>query len=216
MRVRLLVAGFAMVVSLWVWIPTAAGAVGAAQTGSTHAPSSVSECKEGGWQSLTNAEAQPFRTQGECIAYLIHNPVSLADLTGSFSGTTSWTFGNGCPFVSQVFDGTYPGISAVGAVTLHVGGCVAIGGGLALQFSYAGAFAIATSVGTLNGNAAGPITNVVISPVPTDFELTLTVLSGTGAFAATTGTIHVSILWPAPPLPGFPSSSPVTGSVTIP
>jgi hypothetical protein len=213
-RARLSVAGLAIVVSLCVWIPTAVGAAGTAQTGSTNVPLSVSQCEQGGWQSLTNVQGQPFGNQGECITYLIHNPVSLADLTGSFSGTTSWTFfGNGCSFVNQFFDATYPGSSAVGSVALHLDGCIVLGA--FPQISYTGAFAITTSVGTLSGHTTGPIDNL-LGPGSVDYELTLTVLSGTGAFAATTGMINVSILWPPPPLPGVPSSSPVTGSVTIP
>ena len=45
--------------------------------------------------------------------------------------------------------------------------------------------------------------------VAANFELTLTVLSGTGAFAGTTGTINVSIIL-------MPGTTSVTGSVTIP
>ncbi len=212
MRARLSVAGFAIVVSLCVWmIPTAAGAVGAAQTGSTHVPVSVGLCQHGGWQSLSNAQGQPFSNQGQCISYFIHYPVSLADLAGSFSGTTTWTFGNGCGFVNQVFDAAYPGSSAVGAVMLHVGGCVVFSGN---PLPYNGTFTIATNVGTLSGDVAGLIPNVG-APAPADIELTLTVNSGTRVFAATTGTIQVSILWSIY-VPGVPSTYPVTGSVTIP
>ena len=201
MRARTSIAGIAIVVSLCVWIPTAAGAAGAAQTSSTQVPVSVGLCQERGWQSLTNVQGQPFSNQGQCISYFIHNPVSLADLTGSFSGITSVTvFGAGCP-ISQSFDTTYPGSSGVGEVTLNIGG-------------YFGSFVVATNVGTLSGNATGPITSAVPNSCPTcDFALTLTVLSGTGAFAATTGTINVNILWPdGNQGPLFP----VTGSVTIP
>ena len=92
---------------------------------------------------------------------------------------------------------------------LHLDGCVILGSPPTL--TYAGTFAITTSVGTLAGAAVGPINNLPVSPpVPVDFELTLTVLSGTGAFAATTGTIHVSVLWPPPYGPQ------VSGSVSVP
>jgi hypothetical protein len=213
MRTRMSIAGFVIIVSLCVWMPTAAGAVGTAQTGSRNVPASVALCQHGGWQSLSNMQGQPFRNQGQCISYFIHNPVSLADLSGSFSGTTTWTFGNGCPLVNQIFDASYPGSSAVGAVMLQVGGCVDVV--TASQYSYTGTFTIATNVGTLSGNAAGLANVGVGAQPPVDFELTLTVVSGTGAFAATTGTIHVSIVWSVY-VSGVPSTYPVTGSVTIP
>ena len=185
-----------------VVIPIAVTSIGA-RAGAAP-PTAVQQCKDGGWQALTAASGQPFKNQGQCISYFIHNPVSLADLTGSFSGTTSFTFGTGgCAFVEQFFDATYPGSSAVGSVTLHLDVCVAV---VPLIGALTGTFTIATSVGTLAGSAAGQATGLGF---PTDFELTLTVLSGTGAFEGTTGTIHVSIQWPSGPLP------PVTGSVTI-
>jgi hypothetical protein len=109
-------------------------------------------------------------------------------------------------FLEQIFDATYLGSSAVGSVTLHLDGYLTVGN----PSTYAGTFTIATNVGTVAGNAAGPIYNVVPGFIPYDYELTLTVLSGTGAFGVTTGTIHVSVLWPPPFGP------PVTGSVTVP
>ncbi len=145
------------------------------------APTAVQQCKDDGWHTLTDASGQPFKNQGQCISYAIHNPVSLADLAGSFSGTTSFTFGtNGCVLVEMVFDATYPGSSAVGSVTLHLDGCVPFGP----PFTYSGTFTITTSVGTLAGAAVGTANNLA-GPPPFVFDLTLTVLSGTGAFAAT-------------------------------
>jgi hypothetical protein len=191
-----------------VVIPIAFTSMGA-QAGAAP-PTAVQQCKDGGWQTLTDASGQPFNNQGQCISFAIHHPVSLADLAGSFSGTTSFTFGTGGCAIEQVFDATYPGSSAVGSVTLHLDGCVILIGN---PFTYAGTFTIATSVGTLAGNAAGPINNLPAIPgIPVDFELTLTVLSGTGAFAATTGMMHVTISWPPP----FGNPSGVTGSVTVP
>ncbi len=170
---------------------------------SAHVPLSVSLCQHGGWQNLTNAQGQPFGNQGQCISYFTHNPVSLADLAGSFSGTTIPPFpSHYCsllPSVLQSFYATYPGSAAVGAVTLGVEGCDIEGG------YYIGTFSIATNVGTLSGNVSGSITS--------GFELTLTVVLGTGAFATTTGTIHVSIQV----LPGGSfRAEPMTGSVTVP
>ena len=167
---------------------------------STHVPLSVDQCEHGGWQSLTNVQGQPFGNQGQCIAYMTHNPVSLADLTGSFSGTTippmpvhECSLLGGTP---QSFNAVYPGGSAVGAVTLGIDGCNN-------GSSYIGAFFIATNVGTLVGDVSGSIAS--------GFELT--VLSGTGAFATTTGIIHVSIQV----LPGGTyREEPIAGSVTIP
>jgi hypothetical protein len=188
-----------------VVIPIAVTSMGA-QAGAAP-PTAVQQCKDGGWQTLTDASGQPFRNQGRCI----HNPISLADLTGSFSGTTSWTIGTGgCSFVQQVFEATYPGTSAVGSVTLHLDGCADI---IPSPWTYTGTFAITTSVGTLAGKVAGLLLNVVNS-FPTDWELTLTVVSGSGAFAVTTGAIHVSIQWIGGGTPGIPT--PMTGSVTFP
>jgi hypothetical protein len=199
---RVFLAAFPVVV-----IPIAVTSMGAPAGAAP--PTAVQQCKNGGWQTLTDASGQPFRNQGQCISYFIHNPVSLADLAGSFSGTQSLTFGTGgCSFVEQLFDATYPGSSAVGSVNLHLDGCVILGSFPTV--TYAGTFTTATSAGTLSGNAAGPINNLLGSG-PVDYELTLTVLSGTGTFAGTTGTIHVSVQWPPPPF-----GPPVTGTVTVP
>src|SRR5580700_9139495 len=166
-----------------VVIPVAVTSMGAPAGAAP--PTAVQQCKNGGWQRFTDASGQPFENQGRCISYFIHNPISLADLAGSFSGTESFTFGTGgCAFVEQVFDATYPGSSAVGSVTLHLDGCIISVS--PLPFAYIGTFAITTSAGTLAGNEVGPINNVPVTPY--DFELTLTVVSGTGAFAGTTGT----------------------------
>ena len=70
-----------------VVIPIAVTSIGA-RAGAAP-PTAVQQCTNGGWQTLTDASGQPFRNQGQCISYFIHHPVSLADLAGSFSGTTS-------------------------------------------------------------------------------------------------------------------------------
>jgi len=136
-----------------------------------------------------------------------NNPPSLVDPADSFSGTTSYSsLGTpACAQIEQVFDATYPGSSAVGSVTLHLDGCVHFG-----PFIYTGTFTITTSVGTLAGNVSGT-TNGLDGPPPYVFDLTLTVVSGTGAFSGTTGTIDANIQWL-----GGGNPSPVTGSVSVP
>lgn len=204
--VRRILIGVVLTLTSCAAITTALGPA-SAPAGASPA-TAVQQCKNGGWQTLTDASGQPFQNQGQCFSYFIHNPVSLADLAGSFSGTTSFSGGTGgCALIEQVFDANYPGSSAVGSVTVHLDGCVSVGS----PFTYAGTFAIATSAGTLTGNAAGPINNVPANQsFPVDFELTLTVLSGSGAFAGTTGLIHVSVLWPPP------YGVQVSGSVSVP
>jgi hypothetical protein len=201
MRARLSVAGFVIVVGLCISIPTAAGAVGAAQTGSAQKHLSVDQCKGGGWQSLTDGQGQPFPNQGQCISYAIHHSVSLADLAGSLTGTASAVFGvNGCTFLDVTFGATYPGSSAVGTVILHIDGCIP----LVVPPTpdpFAGTFTLTTNAGTLSGTAAGQIINVLLPPSdiePATATLTLAATSGTGDFTGTTGTLNVSLQWPVP------------------
>jgi hypothetical protein len=199
MRQRLVVR-LVVVVALLLAVPIAIAPVGAAPV---HTPSSKDQCKNDGWRTLTDDQGNAFRNQGQCVDWAVHHPhvIGLADLTGSFTGTQSFTFvTNGCSFVHQVFDATYPGSTAVGTVTLHIEGCVING-----ITSYAGTFTISTSVGTVSGTATGPL-NISIA----SFDLTLTVTSGTGAFAASTGTLHASIIWPPP------FGAAINGSVTAP
>jgi hypothetical protein len=85
----------------------------------------------------------------------------------------------------------------VGAVTLGIEVC-----GTGVEAT--GTFSIATVVGTLSGNVSGSLAS--------DFELT--VVSGTGAFATTTGTLHVSNIQELPG--GSYRAIPITGLVTIP
>ena len=49
---------------------------------------STDRCNDGGWLTFIDGQGQPFRNQYRCINYFIRNPVSLADLAGSFSGTS--------------------------------------------------------------------------------------------------------------------------------
>ena len=172
------------------------GAIPAAAAGASTAPASgTGQCKNGGWRTLVDDHGQPFKNQGQCIKWKRQHPVSLNDLAGTFTGTESFDFGtNGCSFVHQIFDASYPGSAAVGIVTLHIEGCVDNP-----ITHYEGTFTITTSVGTLSGTAVGPVF---------DFELDLNITSATGAFQGVTGMLHASIHWD-----GVPSTS-ITGAVT--
>ncbi len=39
----------------------------------TNEPENKDECKNGGWQNLTDGDGQPFRNQGQCVSYANHN-----------------------------------------------------------------------------------------------------------------------------------------------
>jgi hypothetical protein len=197
---RRLIVRIAFVVAVVAAIQIAAGPLGAAQP--TPSQAAKDACKDGGWRSLTDDHGHAFRNQGECVAFKIHHPVSLADLTGSFTGTQSFTFStDGCVFVHQIFDATYPGSATVGNVTLHIEGCVdpAI-------TTYTGTFTISTNVGTVSGSAIGTVRFETIGTTSYDFDLTLEVASGTDQFAATTGSLNAAIVWPFTPE--------ISGSVT--
>jgi hypothetical protein len=138
----------------------------------------------GGWRTLTDASDQPFANQGRCIAFAIHNPVSLADLANpSFAGTARFAEStNGCPVYGE-FDAAYRGSGTVGTVNLHVVGCVLMGDTL----SYSGPFSLTTAVGTVTGSANGPIDLSDVNPI---FQLTFAVGTATGSFSGMTGTLH--------------------------
>jgi hypothetical protein len=179
-------------------------AIAPAAPGGAAPPGSIQQCMNGGWQTLTDASGQPFTNQGLCIDFAIHHPVSLADLaTSSFSGTTSLDGVDGCGVIFQTFDGSYPASGSVGTVNLHISGCVF------LAFSYSGSFTITTSVGTLSGSASGPVSINLsnVPPGPYVYDLTLSVMNGTGSFAGTSGSLHVLIT-------AQPPSLAVSGSVT--
>jgi hypothetical protein len=166
---------------------------------------------DGGWQTLTDASGHPFPNQGQCIAFAIHNPVSLADLANpSFSGTTFFIpFGEmpPCSFVFQEFDAAYAGSATVGTVKLHIAGCVS--GNVS---NYSGSFSVTTAVGTVTGSAAGPIVQSMAgSDLILDFQVSLTVGTASGAFSGMTGTLHFFTMWDV--TNGPPTFS---GSVTVP
>ena len=70
---RLLVSVFLAVFPVVV-IPIAVTSMGT-QAGAAP-PTAVQQCKDGGWRTLTDASGQPFKNQGQCISYFIHNPAS--------------------------------------------------------------------------------------------------------------------------------------------
>jgi hypothetical protein len=198
--VRRLLASVLLAAFPVVVIPIAVTSIGA-RAGAAP-PTAVQLCTDGGWQSLTNVQGQPFRNQGQCISYLIEHPVSLSDLAGSLAGTASLV-GVGpdeCSFLDMIFDATYPGSRAVGTVTLQMHGCVSLVFPPAPILFGPGEFALTTNVGTLNGTAAGPITTVFTPSglFPASATLTLTATSGTGDFTGMTGTLNVSLQWPEP------------------
>ena len=192
--VRRSVVVLALAVVPFIAIPTAlvpeAGAAPAAD---------IQACLHGGWQTFTEASGQPFTNEGQCVAYAIHHPVSLADLAGSLTGTTSLFGAPGvCSFLGQSFAATYPAGSAVGTVTLQMDGCVTLAIPPA-PIPFVGTLAMATGVGTLDGTATGPI-STAFDPAgnlfPASATLVLSVTSGTGLFTGTTGTLHLSLQWP--------------------
>ena len=199
--VRRLLVVLALAVLPFIAIPTALAPGAGAEP-----PGSIQGCMNGGWQTRTDASGQPFANQGQCIDFAIHHPVSLADLaTSSFTGTTAFAGAvNGCSIIFQTFDGSYLGSSSVGTVNFHISGCV-------IPFTYSGSFTITTSVGTLSGSASGQfsVNFQNVPPGPYVFDLTLTVTTGTGSFAGTSGNLQVLITWqPQPP------SLAISGSVT--
>jgi hypothetical protein len=126
----------------------------------------------------------------------------LGDLAGSLTGTLSVVFGgNGCSDVAGTFNATYQGSSAVGTVTLNMNGCIPVVSPPTPDPFGPGPFTLTTNVGTLSGMAAGPITDVVVSPgnvEPSTAALTLGATSGTGLFTGKTGILNLSLQWPQP------------------
>lgn len=199
--------GCALVMSaLFLLVPSAA--VGAAQPAAL--PASARACHNGGWRNLTNAQGRPFRNQGQCVAFMVRHPVTLADLSGSYVGGTASAVQNGgtCPPTGfdyyLIFDTAYTGSAAAGGVSLHLKGCA--------DFTFdnfsAGTFTLSTNVGSVTGTADGSISvsldrnfNVTV-----DLFLTFTVTSGTGAFSTTTGSLGFTQF--GPPF------APVTGTIT--
>jgi hypothetical protein len=91
------------------------------------------------------------------------------------------------------FSAAYLGSSAVGNVRIEIDACVTP---TPPNSPFGGIFTITTNVGTLNGTVSGELSAVVPPPPQSPYltgALTLTVLSGTGRFTGTTGTLNVSL-----------------------
>jgi hypothetical protein len=178
-------------------IPLSAAHAASPNTGTT-------ACRDGGWRALTDETGAPFRSQGGCINWMIHHPSSLADLAGSFTGVTTYTFAtHGCDLVHQVFNATYQGSAAVGEVTLDAEGCVLLD-----PATSTGSFTLTTGLGAVSGTFAG-----THGPLPAypeyGFDLMFSVSSGTGAFAGQQGDMAVHITW------FWLSNTTMTGTITV-
>jgi len=193
--------------ALLVAIPAAA--VSAAQ--SAKLPASARACFNGGWHTLSNAQGGTFKSQGQCVAFMLQHPATLADLEGSYVGGTASAVQNGgtCPPVGGFdfylkFDTTYSGSAAVGNVALHLEGCADF---LNDNFT-GGTFTLATNVGSVTGTAAGSVSAFLDQNFQVTVNLfsTFTVTSRTGAFSTTTGTLQFTQFGPP--------DAPVSGSVT--
>jgi len=147
-------------------------------------------CARGNPQFVGNASKPCPTPQGKS---------RLAGLAGSFTGSQHFMFGsNGCVFVHQVFDASYPSASN-GTVTLHIAGCVSQD-----ITQYSGTFTISASAGTLAGTALG---SVDISSSTATFDLTAAATSGTGTFKKPGGTLNIHINWGG--------GSVITGTVSV-
>jgi hypothetical protein len=107
-------------------------------------------------------------------------PVTLADLNGSFTGTTFYNNEPGCPLAHEFFEGEYevPNL-VVREVEIDLEGCIN-----ATITTYAGTFTIDTDAGTLTGFVGG-----TLRLVGTGYwhDLRLRVDSATGRFESTVG-----------------------------
>jgi hypothetical protein len=120
-----------------------------------------------------------------------HPAVTLADLDGSFSGTSSLPGSAICtdpPVNNQDFDAEYRVENRAKKVELHIQGCVDPG----TETWDRGTFTIDTHVGTIEGSASGSIVSGIFG---FEIELELVATSGTGQFETERGTAHVSIDW---------------------
>jgi hypothetical protein len=52
---------------------TVEGTVDGTVTVGSRTPGSVEDCKHGGWRDVVDHHGQPFRNQGECVAWVRHH-----------------------------------------------------------------------------------------------------------------------------------------------
>jgi hypothetical protein len=143
-----------------------------------------------------------------CVKPPPPQPVTFADLSGSFSGTSTLPGSADCsdpPVNSQDFDAEYRVENTAKKVELHIRGCVDPG----TETWDRGMFTIDTKVGTIQGSASG---SIVGTSVGFAIDLELVATSGTGRFEGENGTADVSIEWREIAL-GVTS---MTGSLTAP
>ncbi len=94
---RRMLTGVVLTITSCVAIPVALTPASAPAGASP--PAGVKQCKDGGWQTLTDASGRPFKNQGQCIAYAIHHRASLPPIRHVFvimleNNDYSATFGN--------------------------------------------------------------------------------------------------------------------------
>ena len=129
------------------------------------------------------------------LGYLVFAPPVAAEpdaslnreVTGPFTGTTSFGAGQGCSFVRGVFDGTYqPGAQKAGS--FHVDICLRFMD--TNVFPVNGTFQLTTRTGaTLAGTVTGAMTITGGGGTIGDLDFTLTVTEGTRQFSHATGAI---------------------------
>jgi hypothetical protein len=115
-------------------------------------------------------------------------PLTLSDLNGFFSGTSSYVNGEGCFARELFFNVTYAVPNRAREVNLDIDGCVEQTTGNA-DFSYLGTFVIDTAVGRLTGKAAG-----TIDIDNGTHELTLTVKASSGDWQGVRGALRNPIV----------------------
>ena len=148
-------------------------------------PQSKADCKDGGWRDFADDAGVPFRNQGQCIAFVVHN---RADVTtymfgGPFEADLILTSGAPGCFVTADF-GFETTVVGVGPATVAEDICVEtlpppVGTG-----PLSGTFLLTRPDGTLEGTFVG--TGEFPAPgAAAHHDITIT--SGTGIFGARPG-----------------------------